>query len=129
MSLITDPPPSSSKSQSAQRFRESTYEELRTPGGTWRQEQQIEIMLDGPRQSGVDKETMSKVNQELINAYKQLSDLPPAITIFGSARPKPGSDEYELARRAGRDQNVGSRTLPPSIGSLAASRQAATLKK
>ena len=59
-------------------------------------------MLDGPRQSGVDKEILSKVNQELVHAYKLLSDLPPAITIFGSARPKPDSSEYELARNAGR---------------------------
>ncbi|MDD2485940.1 MAG: TIGR00730 family Rossman fold protein [bacterium] len=41
---------------------------------------------------------MFRIMSEFVNGFEELSDLPPAVTIFGSARTKPGDADYELAR-------------------------------
>src|SRR6185295_14157075 len=38
---------------------------------------------------------------EFIEGFETLSELPPAVSVFGSARSQPGSPECELAERLG----------------------------
>ena len=43
-----------------------------------------------------------RIQAEFVEGFGLLSQLGPAVSIFGSARTKPGSQEYELAQRIGR---------------------------
>src|SRR4051794_7531937 len=43
-----------------------------------------------------------RILSEFVEGFDALAAVGPAITIFGSARPKPGSDDYELARGIAR---------------------------
>ena len=43
-----------------------------------------------------------RIMAEFVDGFESLSDLPPAVTIFGSSRSKPGSDDYEGAYAMGR---------------------------
>ncbi|MDD3925891.1 MAG: TIGR00730 family Rossman fold protein [bacterium] len=40
---------------------------------------------------------MFRIMSEFVNGFEELSDLPPAVTIFGSARTQPGDANYQLA--------------------------------
>jgi uncharacterized protein (TIGR00730 family) len=42
-----------------------------------------------------------RILSEFVEGFDTLSDLPPAVSVFGSARAKPGSSECELAQRLG----------------------------
>lgn len=42
-----------------------------------------------------------RILSEFVEGFDTLSDLPPAVSVFGSARSKPGSLECELAERLG----------------------------
>ena len=42
-----------------------------------------------------------RILSEFIEGFDTLSDLPPAVSVFGSARSKPGSPECEIAERLG----------------------------
>jgi uncharacterized protein (TIGR00730 family) len=42
-----------------------------------------------------------RILSEFVEGFDTLSDLPPAVSVFGSARAKPGSAEVELAERLG----------------------------
>jgi hypothetical protein len=42
-----------------------------------------------------------RILSEFVEGFDTLSDLPPAVSLFGSARSKPGSWEWDLAERAG----------------------------
>ena len=48
-----------------------------------------------------DQERLEKVNQEFQSALEKMYPIGPAVTIFGSARFKPGEDFYELSRKTG----------------------------
>ena len=63
---------------------------------------QQQTIIDGPRRHGIDRAMMSRIINDFESAFLKLSNLPPAITVFGSARPKPGSPEYERAKEVGR---------------------------
>jgi uncharacterized protein (TIGR00730 family) len=43
-----------------------------------------------------------RIEAEFIEGFGALAEIGPAIAVFGSARIKPGSAEYELAEQAGR---------------------------
>jgi uncharacterized protein (TIGR00730 family) len=43
-----------------------------------------------------------RILSEFVEGFDTLSDLPPAVSVFGSARAKPGSPECELAEELGR---------------------------
>jgi uncharacterized protein (TIGR00730 family) len=43
-----------------------------------------------------------RILSEFVDGFDTLADLPHAVSVFGSARAKPGSAEYELAERLGR---------------------------
>jgi len=42
-----------------------------------------------------------RILSEFVEGFEELSDLPPAVSVFGSARSKPDSAEWELAERVG----------------------------
>jgi uncharacterized protein (TIGR00730 family) len=42
-----------------------------------------------------------RIQSEFVEGFDTLADLPPAVSVFGSARSKPGSPECELAERLG----------------------------
>ncbi len=43
-----------------------------------------------------------RITSEFVEGFDELADLGPAVSVFGSARSKPGSDECQLAERLGR---------------------------
>ncbi|HEX6497506.1 MAG TPA: TIGR00730 family Rossman fold protein [Micromonosporaceae bacterium] len=42
-----------------------------------------------------------RILSEFVEGFDTLADLPPAVSVFGSARCRPGSDDYALAERLG----------------------------
>jgi uncharacterized protein (TIGR00730 family) len=42
-----------------------------------------------------------RILSEFVEGFDTLADLPPAVCVFGSARSKPGSPEWDLAERLG----------------------------
>src|SRR5215208_6120198 len=42
-----------------------------------------------------------RILSEFVEGFEELSDLPPAVSVFGSARNKPGTPEWDLAERVG----------------------------
>jgi uncharacterized protein (TIGR00730 family) len=50
-----------------------------------------------------ERERLKRINQELGNAFKRLYRTGPAVTVFGSARFKPGHRYYKLAREIGAE--------------------------
>lgn len=48
-----------------------------------------------------EKERLKRIKEEFIMGFKKLGHLGPAVTIFGSARFKPGEPYYELSRNTG----------------------------
>jgi uncharacterized protein (TIGR00730 family) len=48
-----------------------------------------------------EKERLKRITKEFEMGFKKLGKLGPAVTIFGSARFKPGEPFYELARETG----------------------------
>lgn len=45
---------------------------------------------------------LERIERELAMGFEKLADVGRGVCVFGSARTSPGSDEYELAREAGR---------------------------
>ncbi|MFC5831627.1 TIGR00730 family Rossman fold protein [Nonomuraea insulae] len=43
-----------------------------------------------------------RIQAEFVEGFGQLAEMPPAVTVFGSARTRPDSEEYELGRALGR---------------------------
>ncbi|HWG98490.1 MAG TPA: TIGR00730 family Rossman fold protein [Pilimelia sp.] len=43
-----------------------------------------------------------RILSEFVEGFETLADLPPAVSVFGSARSKPGSPDWELAEQLGR---------------------------
>ena len=50
-----------------------------------------------------ERERLKRINQELNNAFERLYRTGPAVTVFGSARFKPGHEYYKLAREVGAE--------------------------
>lgn len=57
--------------------------------------------LAGPRSRFHDLCSLLRVSMDFIRAYRILHFVGPCVTIFGSARTKPGTLWYELARKMG----------------------------
>lgn len=57
--------------------------------------------LAGPRSRINDLATIFHVGLDLMRAFRTMHFVGPAVTVFGSARTKPGTTYYELARDVG----------------------------
>ncbi|MBC7980530.1 MAG: TIGR00730 family Rossman fold protein [Armatimonadetes bacterium] len=73
-------------------IRQQEIFELETEEGSW---------LSGPRSRINDLVSLLRVGLDFIRAYRILHFVGPCITVFGSARTRPGSKYYELAREMG----------------------------
>lgn len=58
-------------------------------------------LLSGPNSRLRNLMTLFRVSKELLIAFRSLHFAGPCVTIFGSARTKPGTTYYEMARRMG----------------------------
>jgi len=58
-------------------------------------------MLEGPHSRLDEFLTLFRVMADFLRGFRVLHFVGPCVTIFGSARIKPGSAEYELARQMG----------------------------
>jgi len=57
--------------------------------------------LSEHRTADKEKERLDRITKEFEMGFSKLSQLGPAVTIFGSARFKPGEPYYELSRETG----------------------------
>jgi uncharacterized protein (TIGR00730 family) len=60
-------------------------------------------LLSGPNSRLHNLMTLLRVGKDLFTAFRMLHFAGPCVTIFGSARTKPGTKYYELARRMGAE--------------------------
>jgi uncharacterized protein (TIGR00730 family) len=77
---------------SEKEVREQEIFELETPDQT---------LLSGPSSRIRDLTTLLRVAKDLFLGFRALHFAGPCVTIFGSARTKPGSQYYEMARKMG----------------------------
>ena len=49
-----------------------------------------------------DEERLERIEREFRTGFEKLADVGDAVCVFGSARTKPGDEEYEQAREVGR---------------------------
>lgn len=54
---------------------------------------------DDPELADSDPERIRQIAVELVEGFRALTDLGPAVSIFGASRVQPGEPMYELARR------------------------------
>ncbi len=57
--------------------------------------------LSQHRTAEKERQRLAKITKEFEMGFKKLGKIGPAITVFGSARFKPGEPFYELSRKAG----------------------------
>src|SRR5213594_991969 len=60
-----------------------------------------EIFLEGPRSRFAEFCTLLRVMRDFLRGYRALHFIGPCVTVFGSARIKPGDPHYELAEKMG----------------------------
>ena len=60
-----------------------------------------EIFLEGPRSRFEEFFTLLKVMRDFLRGFRALHFVGPCVTVFGSARIRPGDPHYELARKMG----------------------------
>ena len=56
-------------------------------------------LLEGPKSRLRELRTVARVTREMMRGFRALHFVGPCVTVFGSARIKPESAEYDLARR------------------------------
>lgn len=59
------------------------------------------IFLEGPRSRTEELFILFRVMRDFLRGFRSLHFVGPCVTVFGSARTKPGTVNYELARRMG----------------------------
>src|SRR5438094_10546705 len=60
-----------------------------------------EIFLEGPRSRFAEFFTLLRVMRDFLRGFRALHFVGPCVTVFGSARIKPGDPHYELTREMG----------------------------
>ena len=60
-------------------------------------------LLANERSAEADKERLARITEEFENGFERLQNLGPAVTVFGSARFREGTPEYDLGREVGRE--------------------------
>ena len=82
-------------------------EDLRITEEEIRQQERFELetedrsLLSGPSGRLHDFGTLFRVGRDLLRAFRVLHFVGPCVTIFGSARTRPGTRYYEMARQMG----------------------------
>ncbi len=71
------------------------------PPSEKKSEQAEHKFLSQRRSREKEKERLNRITKEFEMGFKELGKLGPAVTIFGSARFKPGDPYYELSRQTG----------------------------
>ncbi|HEY3663014.1 MAG TPA: TIGR00730 family Rossman fold protein [Chthoniobacterales bacterium] len=71
------------------------------PASTAPPERADEILLEGPHSRFDEFFTLFRIMADFLRGFRVLHFVGPCVTVFGSARIKPGSPEYELARAMG----------------------------
>ncbi len=74
------------------------------PGGR-RCRTEDERLLSGPERAaftGTDTWRVLRIMGEFVEGFEELAELGPAVTLFGSARMRPGDAMYEAAVEMGR---------------------------
>jgi uncharacterized protein (TIGR00730 family) len=56
-----------------------------------------ERVMDWKQRSGKSPWTVFKIMSEFVDGFEKMAEIGPCVSIFGSARTKPGSQYYELA--------------------------------
>ena len=74
---------------------------LTGPASTAPPERADEVMLEGPHSRLDEFLTLFRVMADFLRGFRALHFVGPCVTVFGSARVKPGSPHYELARKMG----------------------------
>jgi len=64
-------------------------------------EQEEHKFLSQQRSKDKERQRLKRISKEFEMGFKELGKLGPAVTIFGSARFKPGDRYYELSRQTG----------------------------
>ncbi len=59
--------------------------------------------LEGPKRRLAELRRALRILVEFVRGFRALHDLPPAVTVFGSARFQEGHVYYDLARRVGAE--------------------------
>ena len=72
-----------------------------SPAQAIRSDPDDEIFLEGPRSRFEEFFTLLKVMRDFLRGFRALHFVGPCVTVFGSARIKPGDPNYELARKMG----------------------------
>jgi uncharacterized protein (TIGR00730 family) len=60
-----------------------------------------ETFLEGPRSRFAEFFTLLRVMRDFLRGFRTLHFVGPCVTVFGSARIKPGDPHYELSRKIG----------------------------
>jgi uncharacterized protein (TIGR00730 family) len=79
----------------------STTPELSSSAHPVRSDPDDEIFLEGPRSRFEEFFTLLKVMRDFLRGFRTLHFVGPCVTVFGSARIRPGDPYYELARKMG----------------------------
>lgn len=61
------------------------------------------LFLEGPRSRTEELFILFRVMRDFLRGFRSLHFVGPCVTVFGSARTKPGTPHYELARRMGSE--------------------------
>ena len=78
-----------------------TAPETKEPASTAPAERADEVMLQGPHSRLDEFLTLFRVMADFLRGFRVLHFVGPCVAVFGSARIKPGSADYELARKMG----------------------------
>jgi uncharacterized protein (TIGR00730 family) len=71
------------------------------PASTAPAEHADRVMLEGPHSRFDELFTLFRIMADFLRGFRVLHFVGPCVTVFGSARIKPGAPEYELARKMG----------------------------
>ena len=74
---------------------------LTLPAATAPPDRADEIFLEGPHSRFDELITLFRVMADFLRGFRALHFVGPCVTVFGSARTKPGDAPYELAREMG----------------------------
>jgi len=75
--------------------------ETKEPASTAPAERADEVMLQGPHSRLDEFLTLFRVMADFLRGFRVLHFVGPCVAVFGSARIKPGSADYEQARKMG----------------------------